>query len=241
MFKKVTKVVGRVSRALPHTLAAVSLGFSLSANAGFITDVSAGVESIFSQVSSGGQTIDIRWGLAAELVAPSLLDLSSMTEVGNLFSNHASFGDTFESVVYFVDTISACGSTTNAPGIIGCGQQPGNDFVVESGFTSGTLGDELVAHELGHNLDLAHIDNLDNLMDSFLGVNNTQLTANQGNTIFSSDLVQGDVQSGFFIQLNPVLVVAMATSPPITVSEPPILALMLLVLVAGIRARSKRA
>jgi hypothetical protein len=39
----------RVSRALTHTLAVVSLGFSLSANAGFITDVSAGVETIFNQ------------------------------------------------------------------------------------------------------------------------------------------------------------------------------------------------
>jgi hypothetical protein len=232
----------RVSHALTHTLAAVSLGFSLSANAAFITDVSAGVESIYSQVSSGNQTIDIRWGPAAELVAPSLLDLSSGTEVSNLFSNHYSFGGGFESVVYFVDTISACGSTMNAPGIIGCGERPGNDFVVESLFASGTLGDELVAHELGHNLGLGHIDNMNNLMDSFIGASNNLLTANQGSTIFGSGLVQQD-QTGFFIQLNPVLVVAMATPPPppTMASEPPVVALMLLGLIGVMRARSKRA
>jgi hypothetical protein len=74
-------------------------------------------------------------------------------------------------------------------------------------------------------------------MDSFIHASNTILNAGQGSTIFGSDLVQGDVQSGFFIQLNPVLVVAMAT----TVSEPPMLALMLLGLVVVMRARSKRA
>jgi hypothetical protein len=77
-------------------------------------------------------------------------------------------------------------------------------------------------------------------MDSFINVSHTILNAGQGTAIFGSDLVQGDAQSGFFIQLNPVLVVAIAT-PPITVSEPPILALMLLVLVAVMRAPSKRA
>jgi hypothetical protein len=191
-------------------------------------------------VSSGGQTIDIRRGLTAELVTPNLLDITSNGEITSLFGNHASFGCIFESVVYFVDTISACGSTTNAPGIIGCGQRPGNNFVVESLFALGTLGAELVAHELGRNLGLTHIDNVNNLMDSFINVSNIQLTANQGNTIFGSDLVQGDAQSGFFIQLNPVLVVAMAT-PPITVSEPSIMALMLLGLVAVMRAQNKRA
>jgi hypothetical protein len=240
MFNKSTTFLGQVSRALTNTLAAVSLGFSLSANAAFITDVSAGVENIYSQVNSSGQTIDIRWGLAAELVAPSLLEITTSGEITSLFGNHASFGGMFESVVYFVDDISACGGTTNAPSIIGCGEQPGNDFVVESLFTFGTLGDELVAHELGHNLGLTHIDNVNNLMDSFINVSHTILNAGQGTAIFGSDLVQGDAQSGFFIQLNPVLVVAIAT-PPITVSEPPILALMLLVLVAVMRAPSKRA
>ena len=162
--------------------------------------------------------IDIRIGAATEIVFPSLLDITTDAEITSLFGMHVGLATVVN--FYFVDTIDACGGFN--PAIVGCGELPGNDFVVESSFAAGLFGGELLAHELGHNLGLPH-QNGNLLMNPFLN-NFTDITAGEVNIIRNSPLVQTDGQ-GFWIDINPVLIVARATKP---IPEPNVLLLLLL-------------
>lgn len=198
------------------TLSAILL-FTTFSQAAFITLNEAGIDSVFG---IPGLQIDIRYGTATELVFPDLLDISTAAEVQTLFSQHVGSSTTVN--FYFIDTISACGLAIN-PGIVGCGQSGGNNFVVESTFASGFFGTELLAHELGHNLGLSHL-NGSNLMNPSLN-SNTSLTPAQIASIFLSPLVQED-NLGSFIDITPVLIVRVATTIN-EVSEPETLIIML--------------
>lgn len=188
------------------------------AKAGFITTNELALDAIFSQASFGFTPIDIRIGAASEIVAPSLLNITSNAEVSQLFNMHIGALNIVN--FYFIDTISACGGTINT-GIVGCGELPGNDFVVESSFAAGRFGGELLAHELGHNLGLGHRSG--GLMNPSLN-NSTTLTSGEVSLIRNSPLVQTDGQD-FWININPVLIVAVASRP---VPEPTTLVLFLL-------------
>lgn len=183
-------------------------------NAALITTNEAALDSIFSQATFGSSPIDIRIGKARELVFPSLLDISTSSEVRELFNMHFGLANVVN--FYFIDTISACGNSTST-GIVGCGEYFGNDFVVESKYAAGGYGGELLAHELGHNLGLPHL-NGSYLMNPYLN-NNTTLTTSEILKIHSNQLVQNDGKN-YWIDINPILVVAEATIP---VSEPSIL------------------
>lgn len=196
-----------------------SLLFVSLTQAAFITTQEAALDSIFSQTSFGNMPIDIRIGAATELVFPDLLDITTNAEISTLFGMHVGLATVVN--FYFVDTIDACGGVIN-PGIVGCGELPGNDFVVESAFAAGGFGGELLAHELGHNLGLAHVNgNL--LMNPFLN-GFTDITAGEVNIIHNSPLVQTDGQR-YWIDINPVLIVAEPTNQ---VPEPSVLLLFLL-------------
>lgn len=164
--------------------------------------------------------IDIRIGLASELVLPDLLDITTDAEVNQLFDMH--IGGINVVNFYFIDTISACGGSISS-GIVGCGEFFGNDFVVESSFAAGSSGGELLAHELGHNLGLDHRSG--GLMNPSLN-NSTLLNDSEVSNIRRNRLVQTDGQN-FWIDINPVLIVASA-SIPLPVPEPSTLALLLL-------------
>ena len=191
--------------------------------AGFITTNESALDSIFSQSSFGNLPIDIRIGTATEIVFQSLLDITSSAEISQLFGLHVGLANIVN--FYFVDTISACGSSTGA-GIVGCGETPGNDFVIESSFAASGFGGELLAHELGHNLGLGHL-NGNFLMNPSLN-NQTTLTASEVTAIRNSPLVQTDGQD-FWININPVLIVAEAAKPTL-VPEPSILLLFIIAL-----------
>jgi len=202
-----------------------SLLIASHSQAGFITTQEAALDSIFSQTSFGSMPIDIRIGAATEIVFPSLLDISSDAEISQIFGMHVGSANIVN--FYFVDTISACGGFN--PAIVGCGELPGNDFVVESSFAAGGFGGELLAHELGHNLGLGHL-NGNYLMNPSLN-NFTELTSAEVTTIRNSSLVQSSVQSDgqqqFWIDINPVLIVAQASKPD-PIPEPSILLLFLI-------------
>ena len=205
---------------LKYLLITVAILASSQAKAAFITTNEADLDAIFSQSSFGLMPIDIRIGLASELVLPDLLDITTDAEVNQLFDMH--IGGINVVNFYFIDTISACGGSISS-GIVGCGEFFGNDFVVESSFAAGSFGGELLAHELGHNLGLDHRSG--GLMNSSLN-NSTTLNDTEVSNIRSSQLVQTDGQN-FWIDINPVLIVASA-SIPLPVPEPSTLVLLLL-------------
>jgi len=224
-------------RTLIFSITLLSTTFSQAA---FITLNEAGMDSVFGV---SGLEIDIRYSAPTELVFPSFLDLSAGTEVTHLFSYHR--GSPIDVNIYFVDTISACGLSTGNH-IVGCGETPGNDFVVESSFAAGNFGIELMAHELGHNLGLDHLAGK-NLMNGYLN-HRTFITQGQKDAIlepsfgsslpFGSPLVQMDQLGALFININPVLVVATATIAK--VSEPSTLIIVLGGIVLLLTTRNKK-
>ncbi|WP_432463916.1 PEP-CTERM sorting domain-containing protein [Agarivorans sp. QJM3NY_33] len=197
-------------------------------HAAFITTKEAQLDAIYSQANFGSKIIDIRIGTATELVYPEFLDITASSEVNQLFSLHQGPANVVN--FYFIDTISACGSFTSAS-IVGCGEYRGNDFVVESTFAAGWSGAELLAHELGHNLGLPHLSG-NYLMNPSLN-RSTLLTPAEITTIFLSPLVQNE-NDYYWIDINPVLIVAAAT----TVDEPA--SLLLFMLVGGMFYRLRR-
>lgn len=219
--------------ALKTLLLAFSLLVVSQAKAGFITINESALDGIFSQPSFGNSPIDIRIGTATELVFPDLLDITTRDEVIKLFNQHVGPFNLIN--FYFIDFISACGFDINKY-FVGCGQVNGNNFVVESDFASGSSGTELLAHELGHNLGLFHLTDTIGLMSPSLN-NNTSLSSNEVSAILRSQFVQGDIQSGFFININPVLIVATASTP---VPEPSTLLLLLLSISFLVRKNHKK-
>jgi hypothetical protein len=190
---------------IKRAIFALTLLVSPISQAAFITTNEAAMDEIYSQSSFGQSIIDIRIGTASELVFPELLDITTSAEVTQLFNQHIGPANVVN--FYFIDTISACGSTVTA-GIVGCGEYFGNDFVVESSYAAGSYGGELLAHELGHNLGLPHMSGAF-LMNPSLN-RQTLITPDEVTRIFNSPLVQGD-EDYYWIDINPVLVVAEAT------------------------------
>ena len=210
--------------------------------AAYVTINEAGMDAVYSQVSFGNTPVDIRIGATTTIVNAGLLDIDTPAKLNSLFGSHVGAQDVVN--FYFVDTISECGGFN--VNIIGCGETPGNDFVVESVWAANTTipsggnityGVNLLAHELGHNLGLQHRNGTD-LMNPF--INGFQdLNAAEVATILASPLVHKDANGNRFITINPVLIVARAIN---NVPEPSTLVLMLSGLaIVGVRARKSKA
>ena len=182
--------------------------------AAYITVDEAGMDAIYAQTSFANTPVDIRLGSAIEHVDPGLLTLDSAAKWSALTSAH--YGSATTVNFWFLDNITWCGN--NFIFYVGCGETPGNDFVVESAYADSLFNAELLAHELG----LPHNSGSNNLMDAFLN-GGTDLSSAEVATIMSSPLVQFD-NTGFFIDVLPVLVVAVATQ----VNAPAVSVLLLL-------------
>jgi len=200
------------------------LSITSAANAAFITIDEVGMDAIFSQVTFGNTPVDIRIGASIEHVDPDLLNMNTGAKWATLTSNHYGAANTVN--FWFLDDLSWCGNIN--VNYVGCGETPGNDFVVESIFASGPSNAELLAHELGHNLGLGHNGGATSLMNAFIN-GGTDLSAGEVTTIMNSSLVQTDVTNGQrFINILPILIVAQATPD---IPEPETMVLMLLSLV----------
>ncbi len=223
--------------------AVVALAFAPFAQAAFVTLPETRMDAIFSQASFGNRTVDIRFGPVTTIVAPTLLEITSDAEISEIFGLHSG-GDNVVNF-YFVDTVDACSGFNTS--IIGCGEFPGNDFVVESGAAAGTFGGELLAHELAHNLGLDHRNGAAFLMNPVL-TGGDELSVAEVNAFLGdpnspnpivSPLIQFDALSGQrFIQINPVLIVERLQQVP----EPSTLVLLAGgVFFAGLRSRRRPA
>lgn len=200
------------------------------ANAAYITIDETGMDAIFSQASFGNTPVDIRIGPSVQHVDASLLNMDSAGKWATLTGAH--YGAANVVNFWFLDDLTWCGNIN--PGYVGCGETPGNDFVVESVFADSGFNAELLAHELGHNLGLSHNAGINNLMDPFIN-GGTDLSAAEVATILASGLIQTDAAGGLFIEIIPVLIVA-AVDVPIV---PPLLLIIIgLILMPVLRRRA---
>ena len=85
----------------------------------------------------------------------------------------------------------------------GCAETPGNNGAVASVAAAGALGDELVAHEIGHMFGLTHVVDATRLMDPIVA-GGIILTPAEIATILASPLIQNDGVN--FIEIGPILV-----------------------------------
>ncbi len=169
-------------------------------SAATVTINEPGLDAIFSQASFGVNDIDIRFNPTFTIVNASLLDITTEAELTTLFSLSP---DAVPGVnLFFVNALDYCGSFDT--GILGCAKFAGNDIVVESAIGAGANGAELIAHELGHPLGLAHVST--GLMNAST-FGDTSLTAVQVSAILASSMIQLDGEQRY-IQITPILVTA---------------------------------
>jgi len=104
----------------------------------------------------GGEdySLGIRFNPTIELVAPEYLTVDSSAKLWGLWSNH--FGSLKTVNAFFIDDLSFCGGV-NSSSFAGCGTIGGsNKIVIES--QDAVDFPVLLAHELGHNLNMIHGD-----------------------------------------------------------------------------------
>ncbi len=181
-----------------------------NAKAAFVTTNEAGLDSVFSQSSFGSNTIDIRFNPTVTIENANLLNIDSNNKLNTLFNSNSTASNIIS--IFYVDNLSACGSIS--PSFIGCADFPGNKIVVESSAAAdGVFGTTLLGHEIGHNLNLDHV-NGNNLMNAFASAS-SNLTPAQVMAILTSFLIQFDDDGTTrFIQITPVLVTPLVTPLP---------------------------
>ena len=187
----------------------VIFGAADEAQASTVTLFDAEVDAIFSQASFGATPIDIRYSPIQTLVRPDLASIDSSTDWSNLIN----LTNSVPSVsAYYVSSINWCG--TYQVDYIGCAQVGGHDFALEAGWAGSVFGPSLFGHELAHNFGLRHTT--EGLLKPSISLS-TGLTTSEVATMFDygsrswdsqQARIQGDAQSGYYIDVIPVRVVA---------------------------------
>lgn len=180
----------------------LAMGFTGVAHAdGFVTLNEAALDAIYAQPSFGATPIDVRFGATRTVFDSALLILDIDTEF-SLLDDYDSVAPTIS--LFFIESFSSSG-------IVGAASTPGTIVAVNSSFAAGTRGAAAVAHEIGHNLGLVHVEgDNDNLLNPFIysGPAPAPLTLAQVATILGSSLVQTDGGGQRYIQIDPIRVVA---------------------------------
>jgi hypothetical protein len=197
----------RIATVPAGRLTVTALAILLSSAIGKAASVTideAAINAIFSQASFGDTPISIRFNPAIQIVAPDLLVIDDLTELQALYALATDPAPTV--VAFFVDQLNACGTVeANTDGHYnGCAQLPGRFLVVD--FHAAELyPSTLLAHELGHNLNLQHMPL--GLMSFFLPHSPPDLFPDQVATILQSPLVQTDSDGQRFIQITPIAII----------------------------------
>jgi hypothetical protein len=207
------KTVCSPLRAL--SVALLAMGAIGSANAGFVTTNEAGLDAVYGQASFGASPIDIRFDSAITIYNSEFVNIDSgeeMDALGALGVNSPIVS------AFFVDDINFCGVAL--PGIAGCAGVPGNFLVIASalsgpdGFDYGPNAPQnVIGHELGHNLGLDHDETEGNLLNASLQQTFGFLLPYQVAIILASPLVQIDGNGQRFIEIQPYAVVASVPEP----------------------------
>ena len=171
-----------------------------NARAAFVTTQEVGVDGVYSQSSFGMDTVDIVFNPTLTLSNGDLLNIDNESRLTTLFAFNDATASNVVSI-YFVDTLDWCDGFNTS--IVGCASLGGNDIVVESEAAFGVFGTELIAHEIGHSLNLDHVI-VANLMTNVLN-GNIILTPEQVVALLGSFRIQMD-NSGLFVEVTPVLV-----------------------------------
>lgn len=199
---------GGRARLIHAGLALLLAGLSSPAWSAMVTLHETAVESIFAQ-SGFADPIDLRFGPTIQYVAPDLLNVNASTEF-NLLRNEF-FGLPNTTVrLFFVDTINWCGDDGS---VAGCAN---NSIAILNSSTAASpaVGDELIAHELGHVFGLDHTSGA-NLMNATINDGRNALTAGQITDLLADFNVLYDVNHKPYVDIAPVLVVAAATVVPL--------------------------
>ena len=213
---------------------------STTSQAAFVSYDEALLDNIYSQdifrtIDPGGVdlSLDIRFNDVVELVSEDFLNIDSNAELGSLWSNHVGARNVVNA--YFVDSLDIGGS-----GLVGIGEVGANDLAIESVFASNNP--TLLAHELGHNLNMIHLDydavtgdvGPDDLMHPFIlgGTNISFSTFIDMSVMYPylgsvdvNSVIQGDDATGYFVEITPILVTSGAVS---AVPEPASIFLMMI-------------
>lgn len=209
-------------RAVPLIVLAIA---SSPAHAAFVTTNQAEMNQIYAQPVFAPTPIDIRFQPTVTIVAPGLLNITTLAELNTLFGLSPVNAPGVN--LFFVDSVSVCNTPTPAPAILGCAAINGNDIVVESVAAADPLplagpmgnlsaGAALNAHELAHNLGLLHtpecaLSQPANLMDCVL--TGYELTAAQAATVLANSSVLQSDPSGLFVSITPVLILPIPAPP----------------------------
>ncbi len=172
------------------------------ARAAFVTTQEAGLDGVFSQASFNGNGIDIRFLPTVTFSNSDLLNITTEAGIDALFAFNDGSASNIISM-YFVDTLDFCSSSI--PAIVGCATLGGNDIAVESVFAASGSGTELLAHEIGHSLNLDHVAG-NNLMAAAINGFTTLTEAQVATILGNIDLIQMDSSELRFIEIRPVLV-----------------------------------
>lgn len=175
----------------------VALVTAPAAHAAFITTHEAELEALFA---GNGLSIDVRYLPSQQIVDPGLLSLTDASQFQELLALPGAPSPTIS--LLFIDNLEWCG--VSDPNLVGCAELPGHRGVVESVFAGSALGDELVAHEIGHMFGLTHVSDPNRLMDPII-YGGTLLTSAEQSTILASPLIQNDGVD--YIEILPILAV----------------------------------